>query len=209
MVYEAEPNSPWLILAHGAGAGEAHPWIRLVADGLRQRGVSVLTFDFPYMAAGRRLPDRGAILEDAFRTVWTAHVTTRVKDGAAVFAGGKSMGGRIASQAMSRALLDPAPTGLVFFGYPLHPPRRPDERRDRHLPAITAPMYFAHGSRDPFGSPDEMRALVAGLPGATLDLVEGGGHSLDVPRRDDPDNAALPSVLDRVAGWIHGYDRAR
>ena len=149
------PSSPLFVFAHGAGAGRDHPWMRRVADGLTRRGVTVVTFNFPYIEARRSAPDRGPVLEEAFQRAW------REAAGAhgPMFAGGKSMGGRIASQAAARDLFDPPAAGLVFFGYPLHPPGKPDQRRDRHLPAIRVPMLFLHGTRDPFGSPDEMRAL--------------------------------------------------
>ncbi len=188
---------PVLVLGHGAGAGHDHPWMTRVVGGLAARGLRVVTFDFPYIAAGRRTPDPGRVLEDAFAAVWVS-----VRDEGPMFAGGKSMGGRIASQAAARSGLDPAPAGLVYFGYPLHPPGKPAERRDRHLAAIGAPMLFLHGTRDPFGSPDEMRALVQGLPAAALELAEGGDHSLVRPRRADPSGALLETMLDRAAAWV-------
>jgi predicted alpha/beta-hydrolase family hydrolase len=186
-----------LVLAHGAGAGHTHPWMIRVADGLAARGLRVVTFDFPYVESGRRVPDRGPDLEAAFASMWTS-----VRDEGPMFAGGKSMGGRIASQVAAQQGLDPAPAGLVFFGYPLHPPGKPDQRRDRHLPRISAPMLFLHGTRDPFGSPDEMRALVSALPGATLELIEGGDHSLVAPKRQNPAGASLERALDVAASWV-------
>jgi hypothetical protein len=187
-----------LVLAHGAGAGHTHPWMIRVADGLAARGVRVVTFDFPYMEAGRRTPDRGPDLEAAFEAIWQS-----VRESGPMFAGGKSMGGRIASQVAARSGFDPAPAGLVFFGYPLHPPGRPAERRDRHLPRIAAPMLFLHGTRDSFGSPDEMRELAASLPGARLELIEGGDHSLVAPKRGDPAGASLERAIDLAAAWMH------
>ena len=111
------------------------------------------------------------------------------------------MGGRITSQAAARHLLAPAPAGLVFFGYPLHPPGKPGQRRDRHLPAIALPMLFLHGTRDPFGTPDEMRELTEGLPTSTLELVDGGDHSLAVPKKQDRDAGSFDRVLEVVAHW--------
>ena len=112
------------------------------------------------------------------------------------------MGGRISSQAAARGLLDPAPAGLVFFGYPLHPPGKPAQTRDRHLPDIVAPLLFLHGSRDPFGSPDEMRALVARLAHAQLEIIEGGDHSLVRPKRADPAGPSVDQALDVAAAWM-------
>ena len=188
-----------LLLAHGAGAGKNHPWMIRVARGLEERGVAVVTFNFPYMDAKRSVPDPGPVLEEAYAKVWR-EATAGVKG--PVFAGGKSMGGRIASQAAARGLFDPAPAGLVFFGYPLHPPGRVTQRRDKHLPGVTAPMLFLHGTRDSFGSPEEMRDLAAGLPGATLEIIDGGDHSLVAPKRADPKGQSLERAMDLAAAWI-------
>ncbi|MEZ5320201.1 MAG: alpha/beta family hydrolase [Vicinamibacterales bacterium] len=196
----ADAGAPVLVFGHGAGAGHDHPWIRRVAAGLAARGIAVATFDFPYRAEGRKLPDKGPVLEEAFASAWR-----EVAAGAAgvpLLAGGKSMGGRIASQAAAGGALVPAPAGLVFFGYPLHPPGRPAQRRDRHLPSITAPLCFLHGTRDPFGTPEEMQALVSTLPLATLALFEDGDHSLVARKRQDPDGRLLDRALDVAAAWM-------
>jgi hypothetical protein len=195
----ASPGAPTLVLGHGAGAGQAHPWMTRVAKGLASRGVTVVTFNFPYIDARRRVPDPAPKLEDAFRAVWLdVAANTRGK----IFAGGKSMGGRIASQAAARGLLDPPPGGLVFFGYPLHPPGKPAARRDRHLPDVGAPMLFLHGERDPFGTPEEMRQLMAALPGTQLEIIDEGDHSLVRPRRADPRGESIDHALDVAAAWI-------
>jgi predicted alpha/beta-hydrolase family hydrolase len=192
-------GAPTLVLGHGAGAGQSHPWMTRVATGLAARGVTVVTFNFPYVEAGRRTPDRAPALEDAFGAVWReAAAEARGK----IFAGGKSMGGRIASQAAARGLLDPSPAGLIFFGYPLHPPNKPAQRRDRHLPDVGAAMLFLHGARDPFGTPDEMRELIARLPGAQLELIDDGDHSLVKPKRVDPRNESIDHALDVAVAWI-------
>jgi predicted alpha/beta-hydrolase family hydrolase len=170
-----------------------------VARGLADRGVTVVTFDFPYIEAKRRVPDPAPKLEDAFCAVWLeVAASARGK----IFAGGKSMGGRISSQAAARGLLDPSPAGLVFFGYPLHPPGKPAQRRDRHLPAVGAPMLFLQGERDPFGTPDEMRGLVARLSGARLEIIDEGDHSLVRPKRADPRGESIDHALDLAAAWI-------
>lgn len=195
----APPAAPTLVFGHGAGAGQAHPWMTRVAQGLADRGVTVVTFNFPYIDAKRRVPDPAPKLEDAFRAVWLDVAgNARGK----ILAGGKSMGGRIASQAAARGLLDPSPAGLVFFGYPLHPPGKPTQRRDRHLPDLNAPMLFLHGERDPFGTPDEMRKLVARLPGAQLEIIDEGDHSLVRPKRADPRGESIDHALDFAAAWI-------
>jgi uncharacterized protein len=201
-----DPKSPTLVLAHGAGAGEGHPWMTRAAKALAERGVHVVTFNFPYMEAGRSAPDRGPVLEAAYIDLWK--VATASAKGP-VFAGGKSMGGRIASQAAARGGFDPAPVGLIFFGYPLHPPGAPQQRRDRHLPDITAPMLFLHGTRDGFGSADEMRDLAATLPAATLELIDGGDHSLVATKRADPSGQSLERVFDLAASWIKDQSSTR
>jgi len=175
--------------------------MRRVAQALGERGIRVVTFDFPYMAAGKRVPDPGPVLEAAFQSQWQ-EATAGLDAKTPVFAGGKSMGGRIASQAAARDLFSPPPAGLIFFGYPLHPPGKSSQRRDKHLPAIAAPMLFLHGSRDPFGSPDEMRGLVDTLPNATLEVFEGGDHSLGGSKRNDKSGEMLTRAVDRAAEWI-------
>ena len=200
-----DSQSPVLVLAHGAGAGSAHPWMRRVARELAERGVSVITFDFPYVREGRRVPDRGPALEGAWAEAWTAAIQLARHDGrepTAFFAGGKSMGGRIASQADAKALLTPLPAGLVFFGYPLHPPGKPAQRRDKHLPAITTPMLFVHGTRDPFGTSDEFAALVQTLPHAAIYTVAQGDHSLIAPKKATDPASSFERALDAVARWI-------
>jgi predicted alpha/beta-hydrolase family hydrolase len=116
------------------------------------------------------------------------------------------MGARISSLATAHGGLTPSPSGLVFFGYPLHPPGKPNQRRDEHLPAITIPMLFLHGERDPFGTPDEMRALVSGEvtrhSKATLELIDGGDHSLAAPKGKDPHKQSLERAMDLAAAWM-------
>lgn len=188
-------SSPVLVLAHGAGAGATHPWMRHVAAELEARGIRVVTFDFPYMAEGRKMPDRGPILEAAFAAEWAKVAATTTGP---MYAGGKSMGGRIASQVAAARGFTPPPAGLVFFGYPLHPPGNPEQRRDRHLPQITVPMLFLQGTRDPFGSKEEMRELIDELPTSTLHIVEGGDHSLVGGR-----GKLVPAtVFDAVRDWM-------
>ena len=167
------------VFGHGAGAGRDHPWMKRVVTAFEAYGIETVTFNFPYMDAGRSAPDRPPVLEAHFEQIWKEAAS---RSAGPMIAGGKSMGGRIASQVAGRAGFVPPPAALIFFGYPLHPPNQPAKRRDAHLPHIAAPMLFLHGTRDPFGSPDEMRELVASLPNATLHLIDGGDHSLVVKR---------------------------
>jgi predicted alpha/beta-hydrolase family hydrolase len=186
-----------IVLAHGAGAGQTHPWMQRVVRAFAEHGVTALTFNFPYMDAGRSAPDRAPLLESHYAKVWR-DLSARA-DGP-LFAGGKSMGGRIASQVAAAGGFAPAPAGLVFFGYPLHPPNQPLKRRDEHLPRVAAPMLFVHGTRDPFGTPEEMQALTANLPEATLHLIDGGDHSLVVKRKDGMDS--VERAVDVAAAWM-------
>lgn len=191
-----------LVLAHGAGAGSSHPWMKKVAAGLEARGIQVVLFDFPYIRAGKSIPDRAPVLEAAWRDVW--HGVMERATGP-VFAGGKSMGGRMASMVAAHAGADgftSPPSGLVFFGYPLHPPAKPQQRRDAHLPHIRVPMLFLHGTRDGFGTPDEMESLVASLPNATLRLCDQGDHSLVAPKKIDKTGALLEDAMDFAASWM-------
>src|SRR5579862_5106461 len=145
--YAAARPVATFVLAHGAGAGEDHPWMRQVAQGLADRGITTITFNFPYMEKKTRgAPDRPPVLEAAFIDVWR-EVARGAK--APLFAGGKSMGGRMATHVASRHAFDPTPAGIVVFGYPLHPPGAPEKRRDKHLPGITDPILFLSGTKDP------------------------------------------------------------
>lgn len=191
--------SPWaaVVLAHGAGAGQASPFMVRLAKRFSAHGAACATFDFPYMTERRRVPDRPAVLEQAWRD---AAAAARAHFGPLpLFIGGKSMGGRIASHvAADRSAGEVA--GLILFGYPLHPPGRPQQRRDAHLPQIAEPMLFVQGSRDPFGTGEEIRSLLPSLRRATLHEVPGGDHSLKAPARDrgaiDPIDAAIAAALE-------------
>ncbi|MGI8835109.1 MAG: alpha/beta hydrolase family protein [Pyrinomonadaceae bacterium] len=216
-----------LILGHGAGANQLHPFMRLFSEGLAERGFDVLTFNFQYMEQGRRVPDPKAKLESCYRAVIEAAINHKKLKGNRLVIGGKSMGGRIASQvaawdcggstplsnraahskSKSKSQVAPSSTdiaGLVFLGYPLHPPGRPDKLRDAHLPQITSLMLFVQGSRDAFGSPDELRATIKKhhLP-ATLHIVEGGDHSLKVSKGGSTTQVQIyENVLDHIAAWL-------
>ena len=188
-----------IVLAHGAGAGKDHPWMLKVARAFEARGISIVRFNFPYKDAGKGVPDKAPVLEAHFAKVW--------KDAAAsakgpMIAAGKSMGGRIASQVAAAGGFDPAPAGLIFFGYPLHPPSKPAQRRDAHLPKIKVPMLFLHGTRDPFGTPDEMTTLAASLPSSKLHIVDGGDHSLVASKRASAGGDSVELAVATAAGWI-------
>ena len=187
------------MVAHGAGGGQKTAFMVRPAEGLAARGIVAATFDFPYMSAGKHVPDKAPVLEAAWR-VAIDNARQRVP-GVPLFIGGKSMGGRIASHVASQGC--PGLSGLVFLGYPLHPPGRLDQRRDAHLPAIAEPMLFVQGSRDAFGTSEEIRALLPKLQHATLHEVPGGDHSFKVSGRGAPKpDAVLDGILDVVKDWI-------
>jgi hypothetical protein len=191
-----------IVLAHGAGAGQGHPWMQRVVRAFAAHGIDARTFNFPYMDAGRSAPDRAPVLESHYARVWSDLVAGAPGP---CFAGGKSMGGRIASQVAAAGGFSPAPAGLIFFGYPLHPPNQPQKRRDEHLAGVAAPMLFLHGTRDPFGTPEEMRDLTGNLAAATLHLIEGGDHSLVVKRKDGAES--VERAVDVAAAWMRQQAR--
>jgi predicted alpha/beta-hydrolase family hydrolase len=197
-----------LILGHGAGAGQLHPFMRLFAAGLAERGIDTLTFNFVYMEQRRGAPDPKAKLESCYLAVIEAALKHKKLKGNRLAIGGKSMGGRIASQvaAQPEGVSDIA--ALVFLGYPLHPPGRPDKLRDAHLPEIKAPMLFVQGSRDTFGTPDELRAVFKKHHlSPTLEVVEGGDHSLKVPKSVGSQEQVYASTMDTIASWLQTNKR--
>lgn len=199
--YSAHEARAAVILAHGAGAGQMHPFMIAAASAFTAAGFETLTFNFPYMEQGRRVPDPAAMLERTFAAVAKECCARWLNGDIPYFAGGKSMGGRIASQAAAAGLFERDPAGLVFLGYPLHPPAKPEKRRDAHLPKVKMPMLFVHGTRDPFGTHDEMRALVTPLKRATLVMIDGGGHSFDAAQRDGGDRSSL--AFNAAIAWMN------
>jgi uncharacterized protein len=197
-LYPADGARGAIVLGHGAGAGQKHPFMVRAARELAGRGLSVATFDFPYMAAGRSAPDRAPVLEDAWRAAIDAGRAQFPN--LPLFIGGKSMGGRIASQVAAQGGVGPL-AGLAFLGYPLHPPGNPERRRDAHLPQIAEPMLFVQGTRDTFGTADEIRALLPRLQRATLHEVAEGDHSFKIPKRAGDQNTVISNLLETVAHW--------
>jgi uncharacterized protein len=191
-----------LVLAHGAGAGERHPFMVMMARGLAARGIDVVTFEFPYMREKRRAPDKAPVLEAAFDEA-IREARTMVGNSHRLFIGGKSMGGRMATHLAARAY--DGVRGVVALGYPLHPPGKPEQPRVAHLPTITVPMLLVQGERDAFGTPDELRPVVKTIPGTvTLHVIANGDHSFTVPKSAGVSQSAVhATVVDTVASWIH------
>jgi len=187
------PPRRGLVLGHGAGYNMNSRFLVDIADALASRGIAVVRFNFPYSEAGRRAPDPQPRLEACFRAV-AGVVSEEIPK---LFLGGKSMGGRIASHIVA----DGFPTqGLVFFGYPLHPPGKPERLRDVHLKRISAPMLFLQGTRDNFATPELLRRTVVSLGTAKLVEIEGGDHSFRVPGRAPAD--VMTELIDAAAQFI-------
>jgi len=191
-----------VLLGHGAGANQLSGFMRMVASGLAARGFDAMTFNFLYTEQKRSFPDPKARLESCYRAVIDAVLSQRQLKGNLLVIGGKSMGGRIASQVV--AANPDGIDGLVFLGYPLHPPGKPDKLRAEHLPEIKAPMLFCQGARDAFGTADEIRGVIKRLRlPATLYAVEGGDHSFKVPKSAGvPQQQIYEAVMDEVAEWL-------
>jgi uncharacterized protein len=195
-----------LILGHGAGGNQESSFMVAFGTGLATRGLHVVTFNFPYSELRRRGPDPPEKLEACYRAVVAKARAHGDLGSQPLVLGGKSLGGRIASHVTAGwdHESDDPPRALVFLGYPLHPPGRPEQLRISHLVRIRAPMLFVQGSRDSFGTPEEVRLATAklGTP-VRIDVVEGGDHSFTVPKKWPlAQEAVLMAVQDRVAEWI-------
>ena len=190
-----------LVLAHGAGAGMTHPFMTAVATGLSQRGVATLRFQFPYMEAQSRRPDRPALAHATIRAA-VAQALEQAPD-LPLFAGGKSFGARMTSQSQAEAAL-PLVRGLVFLGFPLHPAKKPSDDRARHLSDVQVPMLFLQGTRDSLADTGLLIPMVRALgPGAILTMIDQGDHSFHVPVRSGrTDPEVLDGALDTIAGWM-------
>jgi predicted alpha/beta-hydrolase family hydrolase len=195
-----------LVLAHGAGAGMSHPFMEKLADELAGVGVATLRYQFPYMEERRRVPDAPAVL------MATVVAAVRVAAGAApglpLLAGGKSMGGRMTSQAAAERPLDGV-RGLVFFGFPLHPPNRPGTKRADHLGKVSTPMLFLQGTRDTLADLKLLRPLCTKLGSrVTLHVVETADHSFHVLKRSGKSDAeVLRELAEKAASWAEGIEK--
>jgi predicted alpha/beta-hydrolase family hydrolase len=180
-----------LVLAHGAGAGMAHPFMAAVAAGLAARGVATLRYQFPYMERGAKRPDSPAVAQAAVRAAVAE--AARLAPGLALYAGGKSFGGRMSSQAQAESPL-PGVRGLAFLGFPLHPPGKASDERGKHLSGVSVPMLFLQGTRDDFADLSLLRPLR---------LLADADHSFHVPARSGrKDPEVLDELLAALAGWM-------
>jgi predicted alpha/beta-hydrolase family hydrolase len=220
-----------LILGHGAGGNQLSGFMRLFAAGLSARDLDTVTFNFLYSELAKSGPDPKARLESCYRAVIETVLIHKKLKGNRLVVGGKSMGGRIASQVaaelngftelkgdgettnalkgknkphLTKSLKADGIAGLIFLGYPLHPPGRPEQLRDKHLKDIRAPMLFVQGTRDAFGTPEELREVIKRLHlPATLHFIEGGDHSFKVPKSGGLSQEGVhEAIMDEVASWI-------
>jgi hypothetical protein len=200
LIRPAEPRACF-VFAHGAGAGMAHPFMETVAQGLSERGVATLRYQFPYMEKGSKRPDPPAVAHAAVRAAVAE--AGRCCAGLRLIAGGKSFGGRMTSQAQAVAPL-PGVDGLAFFGFPLHPAGKPSKDRSKHLADIRVPMLFLQGTRDNLAELSLLEPVVANLgPLASLHLVKDADHSFHVPARSGrKDREVIDEILDVFARWI-------
>src|SRR2546430_11291704 len=188
------------VLAHGGGAGMRHPFLEVVAQRLAERSIATLRYQFPYMEQRGRRPDPPAV---AAATVRAAVIeAARVAPGLPLVAGGKSFGARMTSTAQAEEPL-PGVRGLVFLGFPLHPPGRPGDSRPEHLAQVPIPMLFLQGTRDDFADLTLLKPLIKRLgQRATLHLVEGGDHSFHVLKRSGRTDAdVMGEIADAIAEW--------
>lgn len=192
-----------LVLAHGAGNDMRSAFLSFVCESVAAAGIATLRFNFPYKEKGRKAPDPATRLEATWRAV-----LHRVREDPAlgfelVFAGGKSLGGRMASRVVAQG--EPA-AGLVFLGYPLHPPKKPEKQRTAHFPDIKVPSLFIQGTRDSLCDLALLRGALARLNAdAALHVIEGGEHSFNVPKRTGvSQNEVWTEIVAAVVNWITG-----
>ncbi len=189
------------VLAHGAGADMRHSFMEKVAEGLADRGIATLRFNFHYMENKQRRPDLPAVAHAAIRAA--VQEAARLCPGAKLVAGGKSFGGRMTSQAQSKAAL-PDVKGLAFLGFPLHADKKPSSERAEHLAGIAIPMLFLQGTRDGLADLAYLKPVIEALGSkAALHEVEGGDHSFAVLKKSGRTNeGALTEALDALTAWI-------
>jgi uncharacterized protein len=197
-------NKTCLIIAHGAGGPMYSPFITLFHKGLAERGYLTVKFNFPYMEDRRKVPDKREILEAAYR-----EVIETVKNGKfhpkRVFVGGKSMGGRIASQVVAAG---EEVDGLFFLGYPLHRPGQQEMLRDQHLYRIEKPMLFVSGTKDQFAKKELLDQVVAKIgPRAKIDWIEGGDHSFNTRQGKEAQAKIYGDVMETLDSWVGTYSR--
>ncbi len=204
MVYGVPANAsndpPCLVLAHGAGGPMYSPFISHFHNELAKKGFLTVKFNFPYTEARKKVPDKRQILEASYRKI-VDEVRSSKYGPNALFIGGKSMGGRIASQVVAGGV---GVDGLFFLGYPLHPPGRPERMRDEHLYSISKPMLFISGTRDAFATKSLLEKVVSKIGShARIQWVQGGDHSFNTPDGKGALSRTYSEVLDVLVDWVN------
>lgn len=197
---DAQSADALVVLAHGAGSDLTSPLLVAVADALAPHGFPTVRFNFPYTERGGGAPDPPRVLESCYRAVLAQVRADRELGARRLVIGGKSMGGRMASHlAAAGETVD----GLLLLGYPLHPAGRPEQARVAHLPRIAVPMLFLAGTRDSLCRLDLLRDVLAGLPQATLHVVEDGDHSFAVRKRSGRDQGSVrEEIVQASVAWL-------
>jgi predicted alpha/beta-hydrolase family hydrolase len=193
------PPDAWAlyVLAHGAGAGMRHPFLESVSGALAAGGIATLRYEFPYMEAGGRRIDPKPVLEARVREA----VAAAQEHGLPIFAGGKSMGGRMTSQAQAREPL-PGVLGIAFVGFPLHPAGKPSVERAEHLRGVNVPMLFLQGTRDELADLALLRPIVSASPLAQLHVVDDADHSFHVRKKSGRTDAeVMVELAQTIARW--------
>ena len=201
----ARPGGAWasMVVAHGAGSGMEHPFLTGFTDALNDAGVATWRFNFPYREAGRKFPDRAPAAIAAWRALMFAAEDNA--GGVPGWACGKSFGGRMASMAVAEGM---NAAGLVFLGYPLHPPGKPEKLRDEHLYGLTLPMLFLQGTRDPFALPGELEPVAERVgANAVVERIEGGNHMFEVAGNKRPQDVVGASLAAPVLEFLRAHPR--
>jgi uncharacterized protein len=201
----ARPENPFstVLVAHGAGAGMEHPFMGGFVRALNDDGAATLRFNFPYREAGRKFPDRPPLAIATWRAA-LAEAKAR-SEGEPLWAAGKSFGGRMASMAVAEGM---EAAGLVYLGYPLHPPGKPDKLRDEHLYGIAVPMLFLQGTKDTFMTPEVLEGVVSRIgANAELEWREGGGHTFEVAKVKRSAEELGASLAPSVSAFIRRHQQ--
>ncbi len=206
LLYAPANARAFYVFAHGAGAGMNHPFMAAIADGLAERGIATLRYQFVYMEKGSRRPDPSNVAQAAARAAVkeARRLITNLGGRVPLFAGGKSFGGRMTSQAQA---IEPMPgvRGLVFLGFPLHPAGKPSEERAKHLFEVGIPMLFLQGTRDDLADLSLLKPVCERLGNeVTLELFAEADHSFHVPARSGKKDAEVRTeLLDAMTSWMN------
>lgn len=200
-IFRPQSFSNAVILGNGAGANLQSTFMQTFARSLVDRGIYTALFNFVYQEKQRKVPDKPALLEETYRAVLAKVEQDSGLSEAQIALGGKSMGGRIATQIAGSTQCKK----IVLLGYPLHPPGQPEKIRDAHLYALKAQLLFVSGSRDPFCNPGLFASVIEKLPRARVMIIENGGHSLEIPKKSGSQEEVYRQTSDAIAAFLSGH----